>query len=148
MAHHQVLEICVDSLESARNARLGGADRLELCAALSLGGLTPSIGLLTCVKGMLEKTSTKESAVMPVFVMIRPREGDFVYEDDELNVMERDITALKGAGADGFVFGALRPDCTVNLDACRRLLDAAQPLPCTFHRYLSKVLGLKHSVSS
>ena len=140
MSRQVLLEICVDSLESARNAQLGGADRLELCASLTLGGLTPTFGLLTCVKRMLLMNS---AARVPVFAMIRPREGDFVYDEDELAVMESDISALKDAGADGFVFGALRADDTVDLDACRRLLKAAQPLPCTFHRYITLCIKLR-----
>lgn len=133
-----IVEICVDSLESARNAHLGGADRLELCSALSLGGLTPSLGLLSAVKQLFTsniQNDDEKLANMPVFVMIRPREGDFVYDPDELEVMEKDILALKAGGADGFVFGALRDDKTVDPEACGRLLRAAHPLPCTFHRY-------------
>lgn len=137
-----VLEVCVDSLESARNAQLGGADRIELCSALSLGGLTPSCGLLASVKRLLNSSDTNNDSPspslhrkgIPVFAMIRPRDGDFVYDQDELEVMENDVTVLKNNGADGFVFGALLPDGTVDSDACHRLLRAASPLPCTFHR--------------
>ena len=121
-----LLEVCVDCLESAINADKSGAARLELCSALSLGGLTPSVGLLRAVKRQI-KTRT--------FVMIRCREGDFVYDDDELVVMRDDIAALKESGADGFVLGVLNKDATINKEACRMLLQAAHPLPCTFHRY-------------
>lgn len=122
-----LFEVCVDSVESARNAESGGADRLELCSALSLGGLTPSIGLVQAVR---------RSVKLPVFVMVRPREGDFVYDDDELAVMERDIRSIKEQlDVDGFVFGVLHDDATVHREACARLLEAARPLPCTFHRY-------------
>lgn len=120
-----LLEVCVDSLESAKNAELGGANRLELCSSLSLGGLTPSVGLVR---------SVKRSVLLPVYAMIRPREGDFINEEDELLVMEQDVLSLKEFGVDGFVFGVLHRDSTINEEACRRLLLAANPLPCTFHR--------------
>ena len=121
-----LLEVCVDCLESGKNAEKGGAARLELCSALSLGGLTPSAGLLRAIKRHIQ---------IPAFVMIRSREGDFVYDPDELAVMKDDIIALKNLGADGFVFGVLNRDATINKEACRTLLEAAHPLPCTFHRY-------------
>ena len=120
------LEVCVESVESARNAIRGGAARLELCSSLSLGGLTPSVGLLRVVK--------RECGGVPVFVMIRPREGDFDYDDDEIEVMQRDIEVCSRHGADGFVFGLLNATGHVNREACRRLVAAAHPLPCTFHR--------------
>ena len=120
-----LLEVCVDSLESARNAEEGGASRLELCSSLSLGGLTPTVGLVQSVKQFVK---------LPLYVMVRPREGDFVYDEDELLVMEQDVICLKENGVDGFVFGILHPDCTVARESCRRLLLAAYPLPCTFHR--------------
>lgn len=135
-----LLEVCVDSLESAKNAELGGASRIELCSSLSLGGLTPTIGLVK---------SVKQSVKLPVYVMIRPREGDFVYEEDELLVMEQDIISLKEIGVDGFVFGVLHADATVDREACRRLLSAAQPLPCTFHRcvfFYSYLFYAGHSI--
>ena len=119
------LEVCVDSVESIRNAERGGACRLELCSALSLGGLTPSVGLLGVAKRLTR---------LPVFVMIRCRDGNFVYDDDDLLVMKEDVVRLKECGADGFVFGVLNDDGRVNKEACRVLLDVARPLPCTFHR--------------
>ena len=125
-----LLEVCVDCLESAKNAAESGAARLELCSALSLGGLTPSAGLLRAVKRQIKT---------PAFVMIRSRHGDFVYDDDEIEVMRDDVTALKESGADGFVFGVLNRDASVNQAACRVLLEAAHPLPCTFHRYLIRI---------
>lgn len=120
-----LFEVCVDSLESARNADNGGADRLEVCSSLSLGGLTPTIGFVKAVKSHIS---------IPAFAMIRPREGDFVYDESELTVMEEDVKALKECGTDGFVFGVLKSDGSVDRDACLRLLRLAHPLPCTFHR--------------
>merc|ERR1712154_303227 len=92
------MEVCVDRADSAINAQTGGASRIELCAGLAEGGTTPSIGLLEIVKKHVN---------IPVFVMIRPRAGDFLYTDMEVEVMKRDIVHLKKAGADGFVFGIL-----------------------------------------
>ncbi|EFX87874.1 hypothetical protein DAPPUDRAFT_42368 [Daphnia pulex] len=120
-----ILEVCVDSLESARNAERGGASRLELCSSLSLGGLTPTVGFVRSVKNCVK---------LPVFAMIRPREGNFVYDRDELDVMEQDVNSLKEIGVDGFVFGAIHPDGAVDREACLRLITSAYPLPCTFHR--------------
>ncbi|XP_054266713.1 copper homeostasis protein cutC homolog [Macrosteles quadrilineatus] len=120
------MEVCVDCVTSAVNAEAGGASRLELCSALSEGGLTPSEGFLRVVKSLVS---------IPVFVMIRPRRGlDFVYSKDEVRIMEFDIKRLKDSGADGFVFGALTPDRKVDKEVCSSLLQAASPLPCTFHR--------------
>lgn len=120
------MEVCVDCVASAKNAQLGGASRLELCSALSEGGLTPSVGLLRVIKSEVH---------IPVFVMIRPRRGmDFVYSPEEVSVMEIDIKTLKEAGADGFVFGALTVSRHVDLNVCSRLLKVADYLPCTFHR--------------
>lgn len=123
-----LLEVCVESVASFRAAVDGGAGRVELCSALSVGGLTPSLGLLRRVK-------CQPLPTVPVFVMVRPRDGDFVYSDpEELAVMEEDVVRLRDAGADGFVFGVLTADGRVDSQACRRLLDKAGPLPCTFHR--------------
>jgi len=118
--------VCVDSMTSCVAALAGGADRLELCSALPLGGLTPSDGLLKMVKRRFPKSV--------VYVMIRPRAGDFVYGEDELMQMELEIESLKAAGADGFVFGVLTTDGHVDTPACARLVKLCDDLPCTFHR--------------
>lgn len=121
------MEATVDNVTSAINAAMGGASRIELCSALSEGGLTPSIGLLKVVKSLVDD--------VPVFVMIRPRRGiDFVYSKDEILVMKSDINNLKAAGADGFVFGILTPDGDVEEFVCAELLHLCKPLPVTFHR--------------
>jgi len=120
-----LVEACVDSLASAAAAVEAEARRVELCASLREGGTTPSAGVLeTC----------RERLVAPVFVMIRPRAGDFCYDDGELDVMARDIRVLRGHGAQGFVFGVLTAEGDVAHDALQRLLDEARPLPVTFHR--------------
>jgi len=124
-SHLRMLEVCVDCVESASEASAGGADRLELCAALSEGGLTPSLGLLVAVKKIVQ---------IPVFALIRSRRGDFVYGESDMDVMTTDVTVLKEHGADGFVFGCLDESATIEEEQCRRLLAAASPMPCTFHR--------------
>lgn len=119
------IEVCVDSVDSARAAEAGGADRIELCAALGEGGLTPTAGLMETVRARVR---------LPIAVMIRPRAGDFCYGDDEFEVMRRDLALLKRLGADMAVFGLLNPDGSVDRDRTARLTEEARPLPVTFHR--------------
>uniref|UniRef100_A0A2S2PDH1 Copper homeostasis protein cutC homolog n=1 Tax=Schizaphis graminum TaxID=13262 RepID=A0A2S2PDH1_SCHGA len=120
------MEICVDSVESAINAVNGGAHRLELCSALSEGGLTPSLGLLKTLKTIVS---------IPIFVMLRPRSGyDFQFSDLEIKVILEDCALFKDAGADGFVFGALTSMGDIDIAACASVILTAQPLPVTFHR--------------
>ena len=120
-----LVEACVDSVASALAAERGGARRLELCDALFDGGTTPSAGMIA---------ACKESVSIPVFVMIRPRGGGFVYSDAERDVMRRDIVVARELGADGVVIGGLRPGGLVDLELVRLLVDAAHGLPVTFHR--------------
>ncbi|XP_025097059.1 copper homeostasis protein cutC homolog [Pomacea canaliculata] len=119
------MEVCVDSVISAINAEKGGASRLELCSNLMEGGTTPTIGMLQVVKSKVK---------IPVFVMIRPRGGDFLYTEEEVEVMKHDIHALKENGADGFVFGFLQEDGSVDSDRCKTFIELISPLPVTFHR--------------
>ncbi|WP_019988787.1 copper homeostasis protein CutC [Rudanella lutea] len=119
------IEICCYSLTDCHTAEQAGADRIELCGGLSDGGLTPSAGLLRLVK---------EHVKIPVWVMIRPRGGDFVYDDAEVAVMEADIDLARQLGADGLVLGCLQPDGSVDEALTRRLIDRGQGLPVTFHR--------------
>ena len=115
----------MDSVESALAAERGGAGRLELCDALFDGGTTPSAGMIE---------ACRERVSIPLFVIIRPRGGGFVYSAAELDVMGRDIIAARGLGADGVVIGALRADGTVNEADTRSLVEVAAGLPVTFHR--------------
>ncbi|XP_067938066.1 copper homeostasis protein cutC homolog isoform X2 [Watersipora subatra] len=123
------MEVCVDSIISAISAEKGGATRLELCANLLEGGTTPSLGLALTVK-------TKVS--IPVFALIRPRGGDFLYTDDEFQVMKMDVIAMCEGGIDGIVIGLLKRDGTVDSDRCAELIalakDRVSSIKVTFHR--------------
>lgn len=125
------MEICIDSVESARNAIEGGASRLELCSALSEGGLTPTAGLLKKVKSF---------SPIPIYAMLRTRSGNFVYSKEEMDVMLEDLKILKDHGTDGFVFGALTSNDEIDIESCKIILSAAQPLPVTFHRAFDEVI--------
>lgn len=164
-----LLEVCVDSIESAKAAIEGGADRVEVCSALPLGGLTPSHGLVQSIRSFLRSRNRH----IPLFVMIRPRSGDFCYSPQEVDQMVVEIDSFKncircpcGTGSngttsspdgdnhgtttsspgdgvcghdchhlvDGFVTGALRPDATIDVDACQRLIQSTGSYPVTFHR--------------
>ena len=124
-----LLETIVSSLDDARAAATGGADRFELCSALALGGLTPSLGTLAAINA---------EVAVPVMFMVRPREGGMAYTEGELAVMERDAALALEHGADGLVFGFLTPDGEVDLPRCRRLLvlveGAGRRVQTVFHR--------------
>ncbi|XP_050438678.1 copper homeostasis protein cutC homolog [Adelges cooleyi] len=127
------MEICVDNVESVLNAVSGGAHRLELCSALSEGGLTPSVGFFKIVKSLVS---------VPIFVMLRPRGGnDFQLSEIELKIILEDLQLLKNAGADGFVFGALTAKGLIDTAACASVISAAHPLPVTFHRAFDVATG-------
>jgi copper homeostasis protein len=119
------LEICAGSLHSARAAQAGGAQRIELCQNLEQGGITPSYGLIRAVRAELR---------LPVFVLIRPRPGDFCYDAAELAIMRHDIGLCRELGCAGVVLGVLDAQGRVDMAACRSLMEAAGPLPVTFHR--------------
>lgn len=125
MASKIILESPVFDVDSALKAARYGVDRLELCSSFSDGGLTPGAGLLSYLKSQID---------IPVFVMIRPRAGDFFSSDNEIDVMKKEIEIHSSLGADGFVLGVLHEDGTVNKDACKELLENAEEKPCTFHR--------------
>jgi copper homeostasis protein len=131
------MEVCVDNVESAINAFRGGAKRIELCSDLAEGGTTPSVGIVRVVKQLVK---------IPVHVMIRPRAGDFHYSDQEMDVMRTDIKILKENGADGFVFGILHRDGTVDRDRCQELIDLSRPLPVTFHRAIDVTPNILQSL--
>jgi copper homeostasis protein len=120
-----LLEISVESVDAAAAAKRGGADRIELCADLSAGGLTPDAALIRAVRQQIQ---------IHTFVMIRPRAGDFVYSSSEFAQMKKSVAAAKDSGASGLVFGILKADRFVDIDRTRELVELAQPLPVTFHR--------------
>lgn len=119
------MEICADSVESATIAEAAGAGRLELCSALAEGGVTPSAGLIESVR--------RETNIR-LHVLIRPRSGDFMYNDSEFSVMRRDIDTAGERGADGIVTGILRSDGTIDVERTALLAEYAAPMALTFHR--------------
>lgn len=119
-----LIEICVDSPRGLHDAVAGGADRIELCAALSLGGLTPSPGLMALAR----------DCPVPVRAMIRPREGDFHYDAAARAAMLRDVDAVRDAGLNGVVIGALTPDCQLDVPLLEELMARAAGLDVTLHR--------------
>lgn len=120
-----LMEICLDSVESAAASERGGADRVELCAGLPEGGTTPSAGMIAAVRKKIK---------IGLQVMIRPRGGDFCYSADEFSIMQRDILIAKQLGANGVVFGILNPDGSIDKARMRQLADLARPLKVTCHR--------------
>ncbi len=120
-----LVEVCANSLESALNAERSGADRIELCSELGVGGITPSAGLIKLVKKELN---------IPVHVLIRPRGGHFTYSNTEFEVMKADILVCKELGVDGIVTGILRKDFSVDIERTKGLVDLAKPMHFTFHR--------------
>jgi len=120
-----LVESAVDTLESALRAERAGAGRIELCAALNDAGITPSAGLISAVT---------ERCGIPVFVLIRPRGGGFVYSEAELAIMARDVKTARSLGAQGIVIGALDEIGRIDRAGTRQLVRAAEDLPVTFHR--------------
>lgn len=120
-----IFEACVETLEDALIAEKRGANRIELCSALDQDGLTPSPELtMQCVQNLS----------IPVMAMVRPRGGDFVYTEDEIQLMEAEIVYFKESGVAGVVFGLLTKDGTIDVENTRRLANLASPLEVTFHK--------------
>jgi copper homeostasis protein len=120
-----VFELCAESVEACLAAHAGGAHRIELCTALSEGGLTPSHGL---IREAVQKSG------LPVHVLLRPRGGDFLYTSTELEVMREDLAYARSLGVSGIVLGLLRADGTVDIEQTRELVGLAGPLEVTFNR--------------
>ncbi len=120
-----IFELCAESLDACLAAKAAGAGRIELCAALHVEGLTPSHGLTRAVV---------QHSGLPVFLLLRPRAGDFVYTDKEFAVMHEDLLHGRSLGVSGFALGVLLPDGRVDIERTRELVDLAAPLEVTFHR--------------
>ncbi|WP_114786469.1 copper homeostasis protein CutC [Vibrio tetraodonis] len=135
-----VVEVCIDNLESLHNAIEGGATRIELCSSLALGGLTPSYGMM--------KQAAKLSNI-PVFAMIRPRQGDFLYDQADIESMLMDIEAAAHAGMNGVVFGVLNSEGHVNMEHSRRLFNKAKhyELEVTFHRAIDQCVDYRQAIN-
>ena len=126
-----LLEIATTDFETTRTAVAGGADRVELCAGLSEGGITASKGLLKLCRQKFD---------IPIYPIIRPRSGDFLYSNEEFEIMKQDVLLSKELGFEGVVLGLLNVDGTVDLSRMSELIDAAYPLEVTFHRAFDRCL--------
>jgi copper homeostasis protein len=134
-----LFELCGESLEAALRAQSGGADRIELCAELRIGGLTPDFDL---VKVVVQAIS------IPVYVLIRPHPGHFVPKPEEFALMRTQIEQAKNAGARGVVLGVLLPDGRVDVERTRSLVEAARPMAVTFHRAFDKTPDLSEALEA
>lgn len=131
------LEVCIDNLESLHLAIEGGATRIELCSSLALGGLTPSYGFM--------KKAAQYSSI-PVYAMIRPRQGDFLYSEQDVESMLEDVLCAKQAGLQGIVIGALTAEGNVDKMICQRLIEAASGMGVTFHRAIDQCRDPKQAL--
>jgi len=120
-----IIEVCANSYQSAINAQEAGADRIELCSELTMGGITPSYGLL---KKVIENIS------IPIHVLIRPRSGDFTYSNEDLEIMKEDIKLCKELKCSGIVTGVLKDDHSIDIERAKELIALSKPLSFTFHR--------------
>jgi len=118
-------ELCAETMQACMAAREGGANRIELCSALSEDGLTPSHAFIR---------AAVEQSGLPVYVLLRPRAGDFLYSEDEFALMKDDLLHARSLGVRGFALGVLRDDATVDIERTRELVKLASPLEVTFHR--------------
>lgn len=132
-----MLEIACFEITSAETALRSVADRIEFCAEQQLGGITPNIDEFRYLKSVYRK---------PIYVMIRPKGGDFYYSDLEFEVMKKDLLQLKKSGADGFVFGILNSGNTIDIHRNKVLVDLAGDIPCTFHRAFDRTPDLDAAI--
>jgi copper homeostasis protein len=137
MTQKYALEISVETLEAAKAAERGGADRIELCGNLSVGGVTPSAELMRAVRAQIR---------IPIFVMIRPRAGDFVYSNAEFAEMKRSIADAKESRMHGVVLGVLTKDRRVDVARTRELVEFAKPLTVTYHRAFDETPDLREAL--
>ncbi|HTQ96025.1 MAG TPA: copper homeostasis protein CutC [Candidatus Acidoferrum sp.] len=138
MAPQPILEITVESLDNALAAERAGADRIELCAELLHGGITPSLDAMRAIHDEVE---------IPIFPIVRPRKGDFSYSEKEFAAMKHTIDNARDLGMDGVVFGILLPDGRVDVERTTELVEWAKPLEVTFHRAFDQSADLFQSLS-
>lgn len=131
------LEIACFNLESALIAQKAGADRVELCDGIEVGGTTPNLETVRKVRQIL---------TIDLFVMIRPRGGNFVYSGEEIEKMKKSIVEMKNVGVDGFVFGILNEDDLIHQQKNKELVELAKPFPCTFHRAFDEVFDYEKAL--
>ena len=132
------LEVIVETLKQAKDASCYGADRLELVSAISEGGLTPSLGLIEAVSGAVD---------IPVQVMLRPHSDSFVYSEDDIKVLLRDLELIKSTKAQGVVFGALHPDGSINEGLLDKVIEQKGHLSLTFHRAVDESKNYNESIA-
>src|SRR5437764_3877904 len=137
MQKHPVLEICVENLDAAIAAERGGADRIELCENLRVGGVTPGVKLMRAVRAQIH---------IPIFAMVRPRGGNFCYTAAEFDEMVHDVASAADCGMDGVVLGLLNADRFVDIGRTRKLVELARPIPVTFHRAFDDAADLPAAV--
>ncbi|HIF9128123.1 TPA: copper homeostasis protein CutC [Photobacterium damselae] len=125
------LEVCIDNIESLHLAQQGGATRIELCSSLALGGLTPNFGFMQ---------AAAKYAQVPVYAMIRPRQGDFLFTDQDMEIMLADVYAAKQASLSGVVLGVLTDQGQVDKDQLKALIHQAQGMGVTFHRAIDQCI--------
>ena len=133
------LEIACFNLESALIAQENGADRIELCNGIKVGGTTPTVAIIE---------NAKQNVSVDLYVMIRPRGGNFVYSDEEFQLMKQDILKIKTIGVTGFVFGILTNNNTIDIEKNKELIDLAKPIPCTLHRAFDAVENYKKALEN
>lgn len=137
MFQNKKIEIACFNLESALLAQKAGADRVELCANISVGGTTPSIEIIQ---------QARKNLSIDLYVMIRPRGGNFVYSEPELEQMKSEIETIKKLDVNGFVFGILNEDKTINIKQNKVLVELAKPFPCSFHRAFDAVSNYEQAL--
>ena len=137
MFQNKKIEIACFNLESALIAQKAGADRVELCADMSVGGTTLTIEIIQ---------QAREHLTIDLYVMIRPRGGNFVYSDIEFQQMKSEIETIKKLRVNGFVFGILNEDKSINFEQNKALVELAKPFPCTFHRAFDEVLDYQQAL--
>ena len=133
------IEIACFNLESTLIAQNAGADRVELCADMSVGGTTPTIEIIQ---------QAREHLTIDLYVMIRPRGGNFVYSEAEFEQMKSEIETIKKVDVNGFVFGILKDDNTINIEQNKVLVELVKPFSCTFHRAFDEVLNVEKALEN